>query len=62
MVGGGRGGGGTTAEFLPPGSAVGAAGLRDGGVDAEGLKEGVQPALVLIPTLASEPEEEEEEV
>ena len=59
---GDRGRGGTTKEFLPPGSAVGAAGLRGGGVDAEGLKEDVQPAFVLVSTFAPEPEEEEEEV
>ena len=62
MVGGGRGGGGTTVEFRPPGSAVSAVGLRGGGVDAEGLKEDVQPAFVLVSTLMSEPEEEEEQV
>ena len=62
MVGGSRGGGGTTEEFLPPGSAVSAVGLRGGLIDAKGLKEDVQPALVLVSTLVSEPEEEEEQV
>ena len=62
VLGGGRGGGWTTEEFLPPGSVVGAAGLRGGGVDTEGLKEDVQPALVLLSTLAPEPEDEEKDV
>ena len=62
MVDGGRGGGGMTEEFLPPGSAVSAVGLRGGLIDAKGLKEDVQPALVLVSTLVSEPEEEEEQV
>ena len=63
---GGRGRGGRgrgrSEEFLPPGLVVGATGLRCGGVNAEGLKEETQPALVLVCPLASEPEEEEEEV
>ena len=62
VVSGSRGGGGTTKEFLPPGSAVGAIGFRGGRIDAEGLKEDVQPALVLVSTPACEPEEEEEQV
>ena len=53
-----------TEEFLPPSSAVGdAVGIRYrcGGFDAEGLKEGIEPALVLVHLLGPEPEEEEEE-
>ena len=53
--------GGATEEFLPPGSTVGAVRLRGGGVDTEGLEDGVEPALVLVDLLASEAKEEEEE-
>ena len=67
VVGGGRRGGRTTEEFLPPGSAVGVVGVgvvgyRGGGVVAEARKEDEQPALVLFSPLAPDPEEEEEEV
>ncbi len=57
VVGGdgrGEGGGGATEEFLPPGSTVGAVGLRGGGVDAEGLEDGVEPAVVLVNLLTEE--------
>ena len=47
---------------MPPGPAVGAVGFRGARIDAEGLIEDVQPALVLVSTLASKPEEEEEQV
>ena len=57
-------GGGDRAakELLPPGSAVKGVGFRGGGLDAEGLEEGVEPALVLVELLASETEEDEEDV
>ena len=54
--------GGATEEFLQPGSTVGAVRLRGGRVNAEGLEDGVEPALVLVDLLASEAEEEEEDV
>ena len=50
---------GGAEDFLPPSSAIGGA----VGVDAEGFEEGAEPAfVVLVHLLASEAEEEEEEV
>ena len=56
------GGGGTAEEFLPPGSVVGVVGIRSGGIDAEGLEEGVEPAFVSTSLLRAETEEEKEDV
>jgi len=53
---------GAAEELLPPGSPVKDVGLRGGGLDAEALEEGVGPALVLVELLASDTEEDEEDV